>query len=84
VRRASVTVCLQILEGEYSIRSLRGRVLIRNRAALEASADGAYGACEREAVRLGLRPDVRHVQLPQAGQPRAGQDAAGRIFHENA
>jgi len=45
-RRASVTDCLHILEGEGDIRCRRGRILIRNRAALEARANGCYGIGE--------------------------------------
>ena len=45
-RRASVTNCLQILEGELHIRARRGRILIRNRADLEVRANGAYGGAE--------------------------------------
>ena len=45
-RRASVTDCLHILEGEMHIRCRRGRILIRNRVDLEARARGAYGAAE--------------------------------------
>lgn len=45
-RRASVTDCLHILEGELHIRCRRGRILIRNRDDLEARACGAYGAAE--------------------------------------
>jgi CRP-like cAMP-binding protein len=45
-RRASVTNCLHILEGEMHIRCRRGRILVRNRADLEARAIGAYGAAE--------------------------------------
>lgn len=46
VRRASVTDCLHILEGDMHIRCRRGRILIRNRHDLEARAGGAYGAAE--------------------------------------
>jgi CRP-like cAMP-binding protein len=45
-RRASVTDCLHILEGERHIRCRRGRILILNRANLESRASGAYGAAE--------------------------------------
>lgn len=45
-RRASVTDCLHILEGDYLIRCRRGRILIRSRAELELRANGAYGAAE--------------------------------------
>jgi CRP-like cAMP-binding protein len=45
-RRASVTDCLHILEGEQHVRCRRGRILIRSRHDLEAKASGAYGAAE--------------------------------------
>jgi len=46
VRRASVTERLQRLECERLLRCDRGRVLVRDRAALEAYAGSAYGAAE--------------------------------------
>lgn len=46
VRRASITDCLHILEGEGVVRSLRGRILIRDRAALEQLAGISYGDVE--------------------------------------
>jgi CRP-like cAMP-binding protein len=52
VRRPSVTTALHVLEGEGLIRSLRGCVVVRNRAALEAFAGDAYGASEAEYARL--------------------------------
>ena len=51
-RRASVTDRLHILEGEHLVHCRRGRVSIRDRAALEAFAGGAYGAAEAEYRRL--------------------------------
>lgn len=45
-RRASVTDCLHIIEGEQHVRCRRGRILIRDRAALEGRAMGAYGTAE--------------------------------------
>ena len=58
VRRPSVTTSLHVLEGNGFIRSERGRVMIRNRAALEAFAGDAYGGPEAEYRRLigDLRP----------------------------
>lgn len=52
VRRPSVTNALHVLEGKGLIRSTRGCVTIRNRAALEAFAGDAYGPPEREYERL--------------------------------
>lgn len=46
VRRASVTDCLHVMEGEMHIRCRRGRILIRNRNGLEDRAQGVYGAAE--------------------------------------
>ena len=45
-RRASITDRLHILEGERLIRCNRGRVLIRDREALECFAGQAYGSAE--------------------------------------
>lgn len=45
-RRASITDCLHIIEGEQHIRCRRGRILIRDRGALEMRAMGAYGTAE--------------------------------------
>jgi hypothetical protein len=52
VRRPGVTEALHRLEGEKLIRSHRGVVLVRNRAGLEALADGSYGVPEDEYTRL--------------------------------
>lgn len=48
VRRPSVTTSLHTLEGEGYVRSTRGVVTIRNRAALESFVGSSYGAAERE------------------------------------
>jgi hypothetical protein len=45
-RRASVTDCLHVLEGEHVLRCTRGKVFVRDRAALEDAAAGSYGAAE--------------------------------------
>jgi CRP-like cAMP-binding protein len=47
-RRASATDILHILEGEQAIRSLRGRILIRDRARLEEIAGEGYGDAEAD------------------------------------
>lgn len=52
VRRAGITNALHVLEGEGAIRSLRGRVLIRNRAKLVEIAGASYGVPEAEYQRL--------------------------------
>ena len=55
VRRAGVTLALQILEGRGLIRSGRGNVVILDRPGLIAASNGAYGLAEREQMRL-LQP----------------------------
>jgi CRP-like cAMP-binding protein len=52
VRRPSVTTALHILEGNGFIRSTRGTITIRDRAALEEFARDAYGRPEEEYRRL--------------------------------
>jgi CRP-like cAMP-binding protein len=52
VRRPSVTTSLHVLEGNGFIRTDRGYVAIRDRAALEAFAGDCYGTPEREYRRL--------------------------------
>lgn len=52
VRRPSVTTALHVLEGNQLIRSERGLVIIRDRAALQEFAADAYGAPEAEYRRL--------------------------------
>jgi CRP-like cAMP-binding protein len=52
VRRPSVTTALHVLEGKKLIRSERGRITIRDRAGLQASAGDAYGKPEEEYRRL--------------------------------
>ncbi|UZK67678.1 Crp/Fnr family transcriptional regulator [Sphingomonas sp. M1-B02] len=46
VRRASVTDCFHILEGEGLLRCMRGRIAIRDRAGLQALAGDSYGMVE--------------------------------------
>jgi hypothetical protein len=52
VRRPSVTTSLHVLEGNRFIRSERGRIVIRDRAAMEEFARDAYGRPEEEYRRL--------------------------------
>ncbi|WP_313529730.1 Crp/Fnr family transcriptional regulator [Shinella sp.] len=52
VRRPSVTTALHVLEGDGFIRSLRGSVVIRDRAGLEEFAHDSYGRPEAEYRRL--------------------------------
>jgi CRP-like cAMP-binding protein len=46
VRRASVTDCLHILEGDRLIRCFRGRIIIKDRKGLEDRAADSYGTAE--------------------------------------
>lgn len=52
VRRASVTDALHLLEGEGLVRSLRGRIIIRNRPGLVLRAGAAYGSAEKTYAEL--------------------------------
>ena len=57
VRRPSVTVATHSLEGERAILAARGKIVIRDRARLQALAGHAYGFAEREyRVLLGPEP----------------------------
>jgi hypothetical protein len=58
VRRAGVTEALIRLEAEKAIATLRGHVVVRDRARLLKLAGGCYGAPEAEYERLigGLAP----------------------------
>lgn len=46
VRRASITDCLHVLEGEQIVRCTRGRLVVRDRTRLEKVAGDAYGRVE--------------------------------------
>ncbi len=52
VRRSSITDALHRLEEERAIRSLRGQVIVRDRARLTALAGDTYGFAEQEYRRL--------------------------------
>jgi CRP-like cAMP-binding protein len=52
VRRAGVTLALQILEGKGLIRASRGTVTVVDRDGLIETSNGAYGLAEREYERL--------------------------------
>ncbi len=58
VRRPGVTVALHELEGKALIRSLRGRVVMRDRQGLEEFCAGLYGVPEAEYRRLIGGPDA--------------------------
>lgn len=63
VRRSGVTLALQGLEGRHAIRSLRGHIVIRDRALLEHIAGGCYGRPESELAHLGLGPRLSQPEL---------------------
>lgn len=46
VRRATITDCLHVLEGERALRCRRGRIVLRDRAVLEARAGASYGGID--------------------------------------
>ncbi|BCP52683.1 cyclic nucleotide-binding protein [Kaistia sp. 32K] len=52
VRRPGVTIAIHMLEGKGLIKATRNRILVLDRAGLEASVDGFYGVPEREYRRL--------------------------------
>jgi hypothetical protein len=53
MRRAGVTVAIQVLEGMELIRSTRGLIKIRNRQGLaQIAASVGYGRAETEYARL--------------------------------
>jgi CRP-like cAMP-binding protein len=70
--RSGVTITLHILEGAGMIRSVRGRVIIRDRDKLEDLAGDGYGIPEAEYRRLIAPFGRRSVVLPfdsRADQP---------------
>ena len=70
VRRASITDALHILEGERLVRCYRGRIVVRDRAALQALAGDAYGIPEQL---------YRSLIAPFAIELAARSDAPGTI-----
>ena len=52
VQRTTVTLALQLLEGNRLIRARRGRIVVLDRAGLLAVAGGSYGVPEAEYARL--------------------------------
>lgn len=52
VRRAGVTTDMHVLEGAHAVLNQRGRIIIRDRAKLEAFAGACYGTPEAEYERL--------------------------------
>jgi CRP-like cAMP-binding protein len=51
VRRASVTDCFHILEGDGLLRCMRGKIVVRDRAGLTALAGESYGTVEAHYTR---------------------------------
>jgi CRP-like cAMP-binding protein len=70
VRRSSVTLAIQILEGAKVIGARRGQLTILNRAKLEEIAGDSYGPPEAEYARLVARPaDGSDVGAAPAAAP---------------
>ena len=66
VRRPGVTVATHFLEGDHSIRAVRGKITVLNRQSLEASACGGYGLPEAEYRRLIPRYDASVTEADAA------------------
>ena len=80
VRRPTVTVALQMLEGAGLVRAQRGRVRVLDRRGLILAAGPAYGPAEAEYERLigPLRRDSEtQARLSGTAQDAAGGSAAG-------
>ncbi len=61
VRRATVTEGMRVLHGAGAVEYVRGRVVVRDRAALEAAACECYAVIVREFDRLlGATSDAMH------------------------
>ena len=60
VRRAGVTIALQVLESKRLIRARRSHITILDRAGLRHEANGSYGVAELVYDRL-IRPDWRQA-----------------------
>lgn len=73
VRRASITDCLHVLEGEHLVRCFRGRIVIRDRGGLEALANGSYGVAE-ELYEALIGPFGR----PASGLEKSAESVKGR------
>jgi CRP-like cAMP-binding protein len=73
VRRATVTDCLHLLEGQGLVRCTRGSILIRNRAGLEQVAGEAYGSVEADYSR-----DIGPFGKSASGMPAATASKAAQ------
>lgn len=78
VRRASITSALHDLEGSGWIRGFRGRIVVRDRFALESLTADTYGFAEREYARLIGRPHRGQGRAIEADSPlsKRAQDGA--------
>ena len=68
-RRASITDCLHVIEGDGLVRCRRGRISIRDRVGLEGLASDCYGAAEsfyREIIGSFGKPAARVDSPPIA------------------
>lgn len=73
-RRASVTECFHVLEGEKILRCERARLTICDRERLTKVAGGSYGAAEtRYAAEIAPWPRAVRPVLPVTGQVAAAQ-----------
>ena len=69
VRRAGVTVALQILESRSLIKSQRGEIVVKDREGLISLTRGTYGPAEEEYERLTGIPLARSMPLPNDDAP---------------
>lgn len=76
VRRASATEGLHMLEGTGAIRSLRGRVVVRDRRGLEQIAAEAYGDAELD-YREKLGPFGKTGPVPDCAEASAVAAGSG-------
>jgi CRP-like cAMP-binding protein len=70
VRRAGVTTALHVLEGEHLIKATRGRIIVRDRAGLQARAGEAYGVPEAFYERVCGRPICASEAMNDQRGPR--------------
>ena len=76
-RRASITDCLHVVEGNGLVRCRRGRIWVRDRTGLEALATGCYGAAEsfyRQVIGAFGKPAASASALAPGG--RRGEPAS--------
>jgi CRP-like cAMP-binding protein len=73
VRRASATDILHILEGEHAVRSVRGRIIIRDRLRLEEIAGECYGDAEQGYRKL-IGPFGKTPERVQPSRPVQATD----------